>query len=154
MCHLKTSADNTEKTGTTSMNNESWKLHFFFHTILIASLNVTLNSFNLLAWLLSFLLHACSGGEPSSKSSWLLQKKKASHNKIRCPHWLLKSSYQQHKSNRISFWQACDVLVGNIMVVICRFYCSIEPAKFLIQQQTTEKMQLSDLQQSIKQAYG
>ena len=69
------------------------KAAFLFHTILIASLNVTLNSFNLLAWLLSFLLHACSGGEPSSKSSWVLSKKMinkrkkkpvTTHNRIPC----------------------------------------------------------------------
>ena len=97
MCHFRISADWRYREDrykcTTSMNKESWKLHFSPHTILIASLNVTLNSFNLLAWLLSFLLHACSGGEPSSKSSWVLSKKMinkrkkkpvTTHNRIPC----------------------------------------------------------------------
>jgi hypothetical protein len=39
------------------------------HTILIASMKVTLNSLSKLAWLLSFLRHACSGGAPPSKSN-------------------------------------------------------------------------------------
>jgi hypothetical protein len=38
-------------------------------TILIASMKVTLNSLSKLAWLLSFLRHACSGGAPPSKSN-------------------------------------------------------------------------------------
>lgn len=39
------------------------------YTIFIASMNVTLNSFNLLAWLFNLLLHAWLGGAPPSKSN-------------------------------------------------------------------------------------
>lgn len=39
-------------------------------TILIASINVTLNSLRILAWLFNFLLHACFGGAELSESSY------------------------------------------------------------------------------------
>lgn len=39
-------------------------------TILIASINVTLNSLRILAWLFNLLLQACSGGAALSKSNY------------------------------------------------------------------------------------
>lgn len=46
-------------------------------TIFIASVNVTLNSLRILAWLFNLLLQACSGGAALSKSNY----KKASQTK-------------------------------------------------------------------------
>lgn len=60
-------------------------------TILIASLNVTLNSLRMLAWLSNFLLQACSGGAALSKSNWMEVQKNQLEQRIK-----LIISTQQH----------------------------------------------------------
>lgn len=47
-----------------------FKKNQIYNTIRIASLKVTVNSFNKFAWLFNLLRHACSGGAPQSKSNY------------------------------------------------------------------------------------
>ena len=58
---------------------ESVKQGFLSLTIFIASINVTLNSLRILAWLFNFLLQACFGGAALSKSNYRVTNQQNQH---------------------------------------------------------------------------